>query len=329
MSSSVQGASVAVPPISSLEHFPVPLFSSVMGVTGLAIAWQKAHTVFGMPTLVGDSIRLLASALFLLLAALYAAKWLRHPKAASMESKHPVRISFLATIPIGMLLLATAWLEDAPHMAVAFWTAGTALQLALTLRTVGSWLHHTHYDIKHANPAWFVPVVGNIIVPIAGVQIASPELSWFFFSIGIVFWVVLLPIVMNRLFFHEPLPQRLMPTIFILLAPPSVGFLAWTSLTGQVDAFSRVLFYTALFLALLLASNAPRFFRLPFAISSWAYSFPLAALTIAVITMCVHVGGMLMEALAIVLLSLLSAIVAALTLRTLVAARQGHICVPE
>ena len=331
MSTSVQHASAAAAaqPASGLQHFPVPLFSSVMGTAGLALAWQKAHAVLGAPAEVGAAVRLVASLLFLLLAGMYAAKWLRHPQAAMAEARHPVRINFLAAISIGMLLLATAWLDDAPRFAASIWSAGAALQLALTLRTVGSWLHHTHYDIKHANPAWFIPVVGNIIVPIAGVHIASPELSWFFFSIGIVFWAVLLTIVMYRLFFHEPLPQRLMPTMFILLAPPSVGFLAWTGLTGEVDAFGRILFYIALFFAMLLAAAAPRFLRLPFGISSWAYSFPLAALTIATTTMHRHVGGWLIAGLAVTLLALLSVVVAMLAVRTVIAARQGRICVPE
>ena len=62
----------------------------------------------------------------------------------------------------------------------------------------------------------------------AGVHLVSPEIFWFFFSIGLVFWLVLLAIVLYRLFFHEHLPARLAPTLFILLAPPSVGFITYT-----------------------------------------------------------------------------------------------------
>ena len=82
--------------------------------------------------------------------------------------------------------------------------------------------------------------------------------------------------------------MRLTPTLFILLAPPSVGFIAYLQLIGSLDAFARILYYTALFLSLLLASNALRFLRIPFFISAWAYSFPLAALTIATLVMSTH-----------------------------------------
>lgn len=329
MNTSAHIASTDARPHSKLEHFPVPLFASVMGTTGLAIAWQKAHAVLGAPAVIGDAVRVLATLLFASLAVAYALKWLRHRQAALAESRHPVRINFVSTISISLLLLSTSWLAVAPRLASATWALAALLHLALTLRTISSWIHHTHYDIKHVNPAWFIPVVGNIIVPIAGVKIASPELSWFFFSIGIVFWGILLTIVMLRLFFHEPLPVRMAPTMFIVLAPPSVGFVAWTELVGGVDAFGRILFYIALFLALVLASNALRFIRLPFFISSWAYSFPLAALTIASITMFQHLGGTTLAVIALVLLSVLSIVLVLLAARTIAAAWRNQICVPE
>ena len=76
--------------------------------------------------------------------------------------------------------------------------------------------------MQHLNPAWFIPVV-NIIVPLGSVHFAPLELSWFFFGIGLVFWIVLLAVVMYRLFFRAA-GLRLTLTLFILLAPPSVGF---------------------------------------------------------------------------------------------------------
>ncbi|WP_425415989.1 hypothetical protein [Pseudoalteromonas qingdaonensis] len=44
-----------------------------------------------------------------------------------------------------------------------------------------------HYRLEHANPSWFIPVVGNIIAPITGAKLGYIEVSWFFFSVGIVF----------------------------------------------------------------------------------------------------------------------------------------------
>lgn len=312
-----------------LEHFSIALFSMVMGTAGLALAWLKAYAVLGMPIMVGEGLRGAVSALFVLFLVFYGLKILRYPQAVGAEMRHPIRINFFPTVSISLLLLAIAYLESAPGAAFWLWSVGTVLHLGFTLAIFGSWIHHTHYAIQHANPAWFIPVVGNIIVPVAGVHLASPELSWFFFSIGLVFWIVLLTIVLYRLFFHEALPARLAPTLFILLAPPSVGFIAYTLLTDSVDAFARILYYTALFLALLLASNAVRFLRLPFFISAWAYSFPLAALTLATLVMHARLPNPIFSLFGFGLLALLSLVVAMLAVRTLIAVWRRQLCVAE
>lgn len=321
--------STPLPAGNRLEHFPVSFFATVMGSAGLAIAWHKAHLVLGAPAIVGEVILDVATLLFVLLLVLYAAKWARHPGAVAQERLHPVRINFFAAISIGLLLLAIGWSGREPGFARALWGAGALLHLGFTLMAMSSWIHHSHYEIKHANPAWFIPVVGNIIVPLAGVRFAPLEVSWFFFSIGVVFWPVLLTIILYRLIFHPALPERLTPTLFILLAPPAVGCLAWVALTGQVDAFARVLFYFALFLLLLLGIGAMRFLRTPFYLSSWAYSFPLAAVTIVTLAMAEALHADFLRALAAALLGLASIVVAVLAVRTVVAATRGEICVPE
>ncbi len=75
--------------------------------------------------------------------------------------------------------------------------------------------------------------------------------------------------------------KHLLPTLFILIAPPAVGFIAYVRLNGGIDNFAHFLYFSALFLTILLLSQASRFIRLPFFLSWWAYSFPLAAITIA------------------------------------------------
>ena len=316
-------------PHERLAHTPVALFATVMGMAGLTIAWTKAHHTVGAPLEVALVLRWLASGLYLFLLVLYGAKWLRHPQAVKADWGHPVRINFFPAISIGLLLLSIAWAQDAPGAAFWMWAIASALHLSFTLVVMGRWIHHTHYTIQHANPAWFIPVVGNILVPIAGVRFAPVDISWFFFSVGLVFWLVLMTIVLYRLFFHEPLPLRLMPTLFILIAPPSVGFLAYVGLNDQLDGFARMLYFTGLFLTLLLASQAVRFLRLPFFISAWSYSFPMAAMTIATFEMGARSGQAFYTGLGWLLIAVLSALVALLSAKTLAAATQGKVCVPE
>ena len=164
--------------------------------------------------------------------------------------------------------------------------------------------------------------------PVA-VEFGYLEPSWFFFSVGIFFWPILLALILYRLFFHEPLPQRLAPTIFILLAPPAVGFLAYLRLTDSFDAFARVLFYVMLLTLLLLATKLPHFARLPFFPSSWAYSFPLAAATVASFEFAQRLGSPLALALAGALAAAATLVIAALVVLTLRAAFSGALLAAE
>ncbi|MFQ6372018.1 SLAC1 anion channel family protein [Shewanella sp. YIC-542] len=311
---------------SRLQYFPISFFAMIMGLSGFSIAWRAAGTdlIPQMSAILGG----IASVLMALVTLLYAIKALRYPSALKEEFQHPVRLNFFPAFSISLMLLSVVW-HDYPSLCQWLWLTGVTLHVVLTLYVMGSWIHHTHYTLAHANPSWFIPVVGNIIAPISGTALGYGELSWFLFSIGIVFWLILLTIVLYRLFFHDPLPLRLTPMLFILLAPPSVGFISYTALAGGLDNFGRVLYYIALFLGMLLASNILRFIKVPFFLSCWAYSFPLAALTIATAKMGKLLPGSIFYGLSQMLLILLSVIILWLAVKTLRAVMAGKICKPE
>ena len=312
---------------SRLKNFPISWFSTVMGLAGLSIAWNRAEH-FIDPGLCLSSIWLgLATLVFAVLVFVYALKIYVYPQEVRQELVHPVKQAFAPTVSIGMLLLSVAYLQISPQWSLVLWGAGTALQLVLTFYVLSSWMHHEHYQITHLNPAWFIPVVGNVIVPIAGLSHAPVELSWFFFSLGIFFWPILTAVIFYRLVFHTALPDRLMPTLFIFIAPPAVGFTAWVSLNGGVDAFARILFSVALVFTLLLLSQINRFRRLSFFLSWWAYSFPLAAMTIACFVMFKFTQVAFFLGLGVVMLGVLTLLIAVLFALTARAVWRKEICV--
>ncbi len=314
---------------SRLQHFPVPFFAVVMGLSGFTLAWEKAHLLFGAPEAAGRFLSGLTAAIFIVLAILYMVKMVRFPGAVRQEFHHPLKLSFFPAVSISLILLGICTLHIAPTAAFWLWIVGAAAHLAFTLYVMGAWIHHEKFQIHHINPAWFIPVVGNILVPIAGVPLGFPEISWFFFSIGIVFWLVLLTIFFNRIIFHDPMPERLVPTFFILIAPPAVGFIAWFRLTGGLDDFGRVLYYAALFFTLLLATQIGKFAKLPFFLSWWAYSFPLAAMTVATMVMYQELQTPVFRGLSMLLLGVLTLVILMLVAKTLAAIFRHGICVEE
>lgn len=95
---------------------------------------------------------------------------------------------------------------------------------------------------------------------------------------------------------------------------------------NRLQHFPVAFFSSAVFIALLLALQLPRFARLRFFLSWWAYSFPLAALTIATLFMFRATGVALFKAVSYLLLVLLCGVIAlllALTTRA-IAQRDLH-----
>jgi tellurite resistance protein len=311
-----------------LPNLPIAFFAMVMGLSGLTIAWEKAQHVFGIDLRINSWLVGASAAVFVLLAVLYAAKALLYREAVVRELKHPVKLNFFPAISISLLLLAVAFLPVEARASEPLWLAGTLLHLLFTLYVVNVWIHHEGLDIQHMNPAWFIPAVGNVLVPVAGVELGHVEISWFFFSAGMLFWAILLAVVFYRVLFHHPIDERLMPTLFILIAPPAVGFIAYARLGGELDTLGRVLYGSGLFLTLLLLTQVRRFARLKFFLSWWAYSFPLAAISIASMRMYELSGVEGYLWIGVALLVLLTVVVAMLLARTISAVLQHRICVP-
>lgn len=312
-----------------VAYVPVPLFATVMGLSGLGLAWRAAAAALGWPGWPGETLLAGAAACFMLLALAYLAKAARFGAAVATEFQHPVAVNFFPAISISLMLLAGGVLPYERVLADGVWLAGAVLQLVLAVIIMARWIAR-NFEIHHANPAWFIPVVGNIVAPIVGVRLGYPELSWFFFAVGLTFWLVLFPIVVNRIVFHDQLPAQFVPTLFILMAPPAVGFLAYVELNGgHLDGVARVLLFGAVFIALLLMALVRLFLAVPFAVSWWAYTFPSAALALALLRYHQEVGGVVSRALAVLALLVATAIVAGVTARTLAALTGRRLFVPQ
>lgn len=308
-----------------LAHFPITLFGSTMGLFGLALAARAA----GLAA-ISDGIAGAGALVFLGLLALYIAKAIRFPGQVAEEWNHPVRLLFFPAANISILLLSLLLQNIAPTLSTALWVIAASTQAVLTLVIVSAWMSHRAFPHQTLSPAWFIPAVANVIVPLGGVHLGLEEPSWYFFSVGILFWLILLTLVFNRIIFHDPLPGKLQPALVILVAPPAVGFLAWIELNGgQIDTFALFLMNTGLFFAGLVALQVPTLLRLPFALSFWALSFPLAALTTAVFRYATLIGSDLFHVSGFALLGLLALTILVLGVRTIRAAVAGEICKPE
>jgi len=314
---------------SALQYFPITMFATTMGLSGLTLVSHKMEWLLGSNGVVFQALAHITLVVYILILATYTLKSLKYPQAVLKDWSHPIKISFFPAASISLLLLGAAFFPLNERLSFFLWATGTFFQFFLSMSVILSWINHERYEVVHSTPAWFIPAVGNIIVPLVGVHHAPTELSWFFFAWGLLFWVILLVLVMNRLMFHNPLPEKLLPTLFIMLAPPSIGFVSYMQLTGELDIFARLIYYWAAFFFLLLTSQAYRMVRIKFAMSWWAYTFPLAAFTSATTIMGQQTELVFFHYAAQTIYILTFAIISALTLRTIIALFKCEICVPD
>ncbi len=311
------------------RYFPVSFFSIILGMAGFTIATLKAEEILKIDFGLGRYILMLTTLLFSVMTVFYIFKLIRFWDEVKKEFDHPVKLSFFPTFSISMLLLSIAFLSVDKNISYYMWAVGSVIHLALTIKIVSIWIQHDKFKITHMNPSWFIPAVGNILVPVAGVVHAPLEISWFFFSIGLVFWLILLMIFFYRIIFHNPLPGKLLPTLFILIAPPAVGFISFSKLTGSINEFGLILYYFALFLTILLIAQANMFWKIKFFLSWWAYSFPVSAMATASIMMYHETGVGLFRYISYITLALLNILIAILTIKTVKAITKRQICVEE
>ncbi|MEO1928157.1 MAG: SLAC1 anion channel family protein [Nautiliaceae bacterium] len=314
-----------------LEYFPVQFFAIIMGISGLTIAFAKAWHFLKIESLyyIYQLLLIIDTALFFVIFTTYIIKWIKYPQAIQKEFSHPVKSSFAATISISFLLLSIAYYDIVPTIAIVFWYIGAPLHLFFTYKVMKFWIEHK-FEITQINPAWFIPIVGNVLVPVVGFDTQNEFINLFYFSIGIFFWIVLFTIVMYRMIFHHPMPKKLLPTLFILIAPPAVGFISYFRLTfGLINLESLFLYFIALFIFVLLISMAKNFLKIEFFISWWAYTFPLAAFTIATILIDSAYNNITLKLFSLILLTLTTIIVGYVFLKTLNAIKNKKICIEE
>jgi tellurite resistance protein len=312
-----------------LQNFPISFFAIILGMSGFTLAFARYEKILKLPFHVSGYLLWITGILFVLVSVMYLLKMVLHTDSFKKELNHPIRINFFPLIAKIFLVNAVMFLHLNKTVSLYLWIAGTVLQLLFSIWIMSSWINHDKYEIHHLNPAWFIPIVGFVIVPIAGVQFYDKELSWFFFSVGIFFWLVLFSIIFYRVIFHNPIPDKLIPTFFILFAPPAIAFISYVKLTGSLDPFAKVLYYFSLFLFLIVIFQYRKFAQLHFYLSWWAYSFPLAAITIATIFMYHLTEVSVFKYMGIGMLSLLSLIIVFLFIKTFSAISRKSICVAE
>jgi tellurite resistance protein len=309
-----------------------------MGLAGLSLAWHRAVPAMGEAARgVAWAFGGVSAVVFGLLALATLWRAAAHPQAWAQDRRHPVRHTLVATLPSGIILVATAGVAAFGPSAgtltglalQGLWWTGCLAMVVVTLWVMARWWRSPPEGglaWPSVTPALIVPVVGHVLAPLAGVALGHADWSAAQFGIGLAFWLPTLGLLMARLVVAGPLPERLLPTVFIMVAPPAAAGLSVLEL-GAPPIIGWMLWGVAIFALLWAGSTARRIMALPFGLTHWALSFPLAAT--AGLTLRLANGSEPMGLLGLALLALASLVIAALSLATLRGLRDGSLLQPE
>jgi tellurite resistance protein len=311
-----------------LEFLPVSLFGSVMGLTGLSVAWRIAHVTYDVPEWLALALAALAVTAFVVLAVAYLVKLATAPAAVRAEFGHPIVGSLFGTVLISLLLLPLVLAPFSLLLARLLWAIGAAGMLVFAWLMVNRWMSERQQS-AHATPTWIVPVVGMLDVPLAIPTLGLTELHGlmvFALAVGLFFAIPLFTMIFSRLLFEPPMPDALKPALLILVAPFAVGYSAYVVTTGQNDLFAETLYMLTLFiLAVLLGQLRYLPTCCPFRVSWWAVSFPLAASAIATLRFASANPSWLTHIIAWGILALATIIILGLLGRTLFGLAKGEL----
>ena len=305
------------------RRVPPNLFAIALGTAGLGEAWAAARPVLGLPQAVPDAFLAASAVVWVVLVTLYLQQGVRRILA---DLRDPVLSPFTSLAVITPAIPAVA-------LAQANLTAGRVVVSVFVVATVvlGGWLTGQwivgEIDQTATHPGYFLPTVaGGLVTSYAAAEVQLKTVAEAMFGIGLLCWLLLGSLVLNRLFFSRALPPALMPTLAIELAPPAVAGLAWFAINGgSIDLVARVLGGYAVLMAVVQLRFLPLYRRLPFSPGFWAFTFSYAAAAGDALEWLRISAAPGRVALSIVLLVLITGLVLVIAVRTARLARGGQL----
>jgi len=181
-------------------------------------------------------------------------------------------------------------------------------------------------DAKSVHPGYYLPTVaGGLVGASMLAQVHLRALADASFGLGLVCWLLLGSVVLNRLLTAQRLPAALVPTMAIELAPPAMAGVAYFALAGPgLNVIAYAIAGYAVLMALAQVRLIPVYVRLRFSPGFWAFTFSYAIAATYALLWISRANPPGATGYAIAAITGITALIAAITARTVVAMVQGR-----
>ena len=283
-----------------IKNFAPSWFAMVMGTGIVSITSQFYSSYIPFLSLFGRLLFYFNILLFFLLLIPWSLRWVLYRKEALKDLYSPVMTHFYPTMPIAMVVIASGFMTFHREMvlvSVVFWLLGVLGIVFFSLFIPFLGFRNDTTNMDHITPGMFIPPVGLIVIPMAGMAflpLLSGELrdlllifNYFGFGAGLFIYISLLAITMYRFVLHRPMPGTLAPTVWVNLGPIGGGAIALVALaSGSSFITVREPFFVAALIfwsfglwwvgmSLMMTAHYIRRLSLRYGLSWWAFTFPL------------------------------------------------------
>ena len=181
------------------------------------------------------------------------------------------------------------------------------------------------------HPGYYLPTVaGGLVGASMLAQVHLRALADASFGLGIVCWLLLGSVVLNRLFTVRRLPTALVPTMAIELAPPAMAGVAYFALAGPApNVIAYAIGGYAVLMALAQVRLIPIYARLRFSPGFWAFTFSYAIAATYALLWIIRANPPGATGYAIAAITGITTLIAAIAARTVVATVQGRFLPPR
>ncbi|MBS1674025.1 MAG: transporter [Actinobacteria bacterium] len=260
------------------ERIPLNTFAIGFGLAGLAETWSVLGADLGWPWLYGQVLWIVAGIAWIWLIVAHTARGLRTDRRLVDQLRHPAQGPIAALVPVTGMLLGADLYDVLP-------AAGLVLVVLSTIASLvfGGWMIATWFEgrleLAAVHGGYLLPTVAaGLVGADTCMHVGLAAAAWLMLGIGVFFWAVMTTLLVLRLTVSPVLPDPLVPTMMILLAPPVVGGIAWFALAGhEASPVALSIAGLTILTVIMQITLIGRYRRLRFSLGFWSFTFPIAA----------------------------------------------------
>lgn len=188
-----------LPGVRRLPLIPATFFGIVLGLFGLSDVWRSASAVWQLSSIWGETIGLLASAVWVIVVILYLLKWLFASEQALAEAEHPVQCCFIGLAGVSTMLAAIYVHPYSISIAWTLFTAGSLFTVLFALWRTGA-LSRGARDPATTTAVLYLPIVAGSFTTAMGTSaLGYPDWGQLAFGAGFFSWLAIESVLLNRM----------------------------------------------------------------------------------------------------------------------------------